>query len=143
MSEIKEKTMYECPECGQSYDEYRRAARCDYEHAKELAINADFESGLTLGNIWSLYGGMMKDLPEELKNIHKDNCFVVSYLQCCDRPAYRISHISMYGEITVSGDGSYSGGYTSKVGFHSLTDPRPLSELWKYSEQGAFGSNKK
>ena len=142
MGEIIEKTMYKCPDCNEPYDTYNRAARCAYEHAKETAINADFDSGsYSLGTIWSIYG-IGKELPDELKNITKDNCFVVSYLQCCDYPAYQITHISHYGDITVSGDGSWSGGYSSKVGFHNLKDPRPKEELWKYSEKGAFGRNK-
>lgn len=142
MSEIIEKTMYKCPECYEAYDTYNRATRCAFEHARETALNADFQTGsYTLETLWHVYG-ISKELPEEMKKITSDNCFVVSYLQCCDHPAYQIRHISGHGEITVSGDGGYNGGYSSKVGYHNLKDPRPKEELWKYSEKGAFGRNK-
>lgn len=135
MSDIIEKTMYKCPDCGEAYDTYNRATRCAFEHAKEKAINADFETGnYTLSSLWYLYG-ITKELPEEMKNITKDNCFVVSYLQCCDYPAYQIYHISKDGEITVGGDGGWSGGYSSTVGYHCLKDPRPKEELWRYSDR--------
>lgn len=143
MKDIVSVEMFKCPDCGEAYRTDRDAILCNYKHAKESAINADFESGYyTLGQIWRKYGGMMKELPKELENITKDNCFVVSYLQCCDYPAYTISHISELGEIEVCGDGGWSGGYCSKVGFHSLADPRPKEELWRYSDKGAFGRNK-
>jgi len=144
VSNVIAKEMFKCSECNKSHDSYHQATRCFYEHAKEVALNADFQSGqYTLGSIWAIYGGFMKELPDELKNITKDNCFVVSYLQCCDSPAYQITHISGRGDITVGGDGSWNGYYSSTVGFHNLKDPRPLSELWKYSDSGTFGRNRK
>lgn len=143
MATIIEKTMYKCPECLDAYDDYNRAAECSYNHAKETAINADFSTGYyTLEQVFSKYG-VHKELTEEMKKITKDNCFVVSHLQCCDHPAYTIDHISKYGDITVIGEGSWSGYYSSKVGYHSLKDPRPKDELWKYSDSGTFGKNKK
>jgi len=143
MSNVIEKVMYKCPECGQAYDEYNRATRCAFKHARETAINADFETGdYTLENIWYQYG-IQKELPQEMKAITSTSCFVVSYLQCCDEPAYQITHISVDGDITIGGDGSWNGYYQSKVGYHNLMNPKPESELWKYREKGLFGKDKK
>lgn len=139
---IEPTEMYKCPECSEAYDQYHRATECAWLHAKETAMNADFNTGYyTLKSLFYKYG-VHKELSEEMENITNDNCFVVSYLQCCDMPAYQISHISESGEITVSGDGGWNGGYSSKVGYHCLKDPKPKSELWKYSDSGAFGRNK-
>lgn len=143
MSKIIEKTMYLCPECNEPYSDVDRAERCLAVHIKGQGIREDFfENGMTLGQVWDKYS-IGIDMPDECKDISKDNCFVVSYLQCCDYPAYQITDISPYGEIEVCGDGSWNGGYCSKVGFHNLKDPRPLKELWKYSNSGPFGRNKK
>lgn len=127
---VETKTMHKCPECYEAYDRYNRATRCVYEHAREQALNADFESGYyTLEQLWRTYN-IGTELSDKMKNITIDNCFVVSHLQCCDKPAYRIKHIDGYGQITVGGMGSWSGYYSSKVGYHSLQDPRPKEELF-------------
>ena len=39
-------------------------------------------------NIWY-------SVPEHLKNVNKDNCFTISWWQCCDKPAYQIKYIYM------------------------------------------------
>lgn len=127
---LHEVQMYECPWCDKKHEREHEAAYCLFSHAKEQAINTAFEAGYTLGNIaWRF--GIHWDLNEKQKQITKDSCFVISYLQCCEKPAYRISHISAEGAITVWGKGSWSGGYCSEVSLNCLEDPRPKEELYR------------
>jgi hypothetical protein len=128
MEPIK-KEMWKCPICGNAHDSERLADLCLYEHIKERCINHDFGYGFPLSSINYLYG-MHWDLSEKQKEITKDSCFKIPHLQCCDEPAYKISHISYGGKITVSGRGSWSGYYSSKVRLGCLEDPRPKEELF-------------
>jgi hypothetical protein len=122
-------TTYKCDECAAHYEERYRAYRCIFEHAKENFANALLDAGWDLDTI-NYWCGFNWQLSDKQKKITKDNCFKISYLQCCDYPAYQIVHISKEGKITVGGKGSWSGYYASEVGWHSLADPRPASELW-------------
>ena len=40
-------------------------------------------------------------VPEHLENVNKDNCFKISYWQCCDKPAYQIVQIYFDGKVNV------------------------------------------
>ena len=72
------------------------------------------------------------EVPDYLKNVTKDNCFVISHWQCCDKPAYRIIQISNNGWLKLLGRGSWSGYYGSELGIHdnNLKNPRPKKELF-------------
>jgi len=69
---------------------------------------------------------------EHLENINKDNCFKISYWQCCDKPAYRITRICFDGRVDVRGCGSWSGYYGDhlKLSSTDLMNPRPKEELF-------------
>jgi len=123
------KEMWKCPSCESAFDSTREADHCLYNHVKERCINHDFGYGCSLDYINRIYG-LGWTLTEKQKNITKDNCFKISYLQCCEKPAYRITHISYHGSIKVYGVGSWSGGYGSVVRLDSLEDPRPPKELF-------------
>ena len=71
-------------------------------------------------------------VPEYLENINKDNCFKISYWQCCDKPAYQIVRICFDGDVIVRGCGSWSGYYSNRLILYSrdLKDPRPKEELF-------------
>ena len=71
-------------------------------------------------------------VPEHLENINKDNCFKISYWQCCDKPAYQIIRICFDGDVTVGGCGSWSGYYSDRIRIDSrdLKNPRPKEELF-------------
>lgn len=122
-----EKQTFKCPQCYEHYEDYHRACRCIFKHAKERLANAMLETGDSLSQI-NFVCGFGWELSDVQRNITKESCFVISYLQCCDKPAYRISSINSDGGITVYGRGSWSGGYSSKVRLDSLNDPRPASE---------------
>ena len=55
-------------------------------------------------NIW-------RWVPEHLENVKKDHCFVISYWQCCDKPAYQIIDVDINGRLYLSGCGSWNGYY--------------------------------
>jgi len=128
MQPIK-KEMWKCPICRHAFNTEREADICLYNHVKERCINHDLKQGFTLLYIKSVYGFHWK-LTKKQEHITIDSCFKISYLECCDRPAYRISNISHDGAISVYGKGSWGGGYRSVVGLDSLEDPRPKEELF-------------
>ena len=127
--EIKKVERYECPLCYKNFDTERMADYCLYDHIKERCINHDLQVGLDLQYINTRYS-MYWDLADKQKSITKDSCFVVSYLQCCDYPAYQIIDIDFTGQIKVGGVGGYKSYYASIVGLHNLTDPKPKEELY-------------
>ena len=129
MMEPIKKEMWKCPICYKAFDTEREADICLYRHIKERCIDHDFQAGYPLGYIKQMYG-MNWDLSEKQKGITKDNCFIISYLQCCDEPAYKIIHISESGKIEVSGKGSWTGYYSSIIRLDNLADPRPIDELF-------------
>lgn len=71
-------------------------------------------------------------VPEHLENINKDNCFKISYWQCCDKPAYQIIRIYFDGYVNVRGCGSWSGYYGNRLRIDDsdLRNPRPKEELF-------------
>lgn len=123
--------MYKCPDCYEAFDNEREADLCLFEHVKERCINHDFQKGFDLEYIKNTYSIFWK-LDENQKKITKDNCFTISYLQCCDYPAYKIKHISAKGKFKVGGIGSWSGYYSSQVGLDCFKNPRPKEELFIY-----------
>ena len=127
--EVKKIDAWKCPVCQNKYEEKYDADYCFFDHLKKTCINNDFKRGLNLCYIVFKYG-LHLELTDKQKEINKDNCFKISYLQCCDEPAYQITHISSSGEFTVNGCGSWSGYYSSKVRLDCLEDPRPKEELF-------------
>lgn len=126
---MKKITAYKCLLCGYYTDNEYMVKLHDERHAKERLANKLLRQGKTLGEINNKckFHWQLKDVH---KTINKDSCFVISYLQCCEEPAYRICFISGGGAIRVWGIGGWSGGYSSFVGFHCLDNPLPLSELY-------------
>lgn len=56
-------------------------------------------------------------LPEYLKNVTQDVEFVISYWQCCKKPAYHILGITFEGQLNVRGCSSILGGtYHDRTG---------------------------
>ncbi len=125
----EKKEMWKCPICYKAHDTERECDLCIYGHVKERCINHDFEFGFNLGDLKRKYA-LYWNLTEKQEKITNDNCFKISYLQCCDEPAYKISNISFAGEITVSGKGGWSGYYSSRASLDNLKDPRPKEELF-------------
>ena len=140
MDKITEIKAFKCGNCQKIYETKEMAEWCADYHIREDDICEMWEGGCCLGDIEEKYH-LWHKLADVHTGITKDNCFKISYLQCCDYPAYQVHFISAGGEIRVSGEGGWSGYYASKVDLHSLDNPRPEEELWKYSEyRKAFNS---
>lgn len=122
---------YKCDECGGLFDTPEMALAHEIRHERIEKANEMLNEGCTLKQIndeceiWAY-------VPKHLENINKDNCFVISYLQCCDKPAYRIVSITHKGRLRLFGCGSWSGYYGSEfdINNNSLKNPRPKEELF-------------
>ncbi len=134
---------YQCPRCNKLYEagEYFIEEHL-LDHAIEDRINELFQAGKTLKEINDLYhifDAYTLEAYEGFKpchyNITKDNCFKISYLQCCDFPAYKIIHLHRWMKLDVWGNGGWSGGYRDTVSLADLANPRPLSELYVYGKK--------
>ena len=89
------------------------------------------ESGYTLQEIQDTCH-IWYSVPEHLREVNKDNCFTISYWQCCDKPAYQIKCIYMDGKVNVCGCGSWSGYYGENLRLESndLRNVHPKEELF-------------
>lgn len=128
---MKKIIAYKCHICRKLFDnDYSVKTHTKY-HARERLANKLLKQNKTLGEIENKcdFGWRLTEIQ---KTITKDNCFEISYLQCCNEPAYQICFISGGGEIKVWGIGSWSGGYASFVRLGSLENPKPLNKLFKY-----------
>ncbi len=122
---------YICDYCGELFSLEEWCLEHEESHRKSEKANEMLSGGKTLKEInnechlWS-------EVPDYLKNVTKDNCFVVSYWQCCDKPAYRIVSITHKGRLELWGCGSWNGYYGGefKIGNDNLKDPRPKEELF-------------
>ena len=122
---------YKCSECGKLFDVPDDALACETRHKRIERANEMLDEGYTLKQIndeceiWSF-------VPGHLENVNKDNCFKISYWQCCDKPAYQITNIFFNGMVNVRGCVSWSGYYGNCLRLSSidLKDPRPKEELF-------------
>lgn len=142
LSEMKVVQMCKCPLCYDLIDADNEFTKMHHllDHAIDDRIAELWEAGKTLKEIDDLYHifcSIIPDRPESRNsflechhNITKDNCFKISYLQCCDLPAYRISEITHSGKIRVCGVGGWSGAYSSLVSLGNLREPQPADKLY-------------
>ena len=123
------KEMYICEECGEAFSNEDSALRCEELHEKEKLANRLLRDGNTLSQIKEACG-FYWNLRDDIKDVTKDSCFVLSWWQCCDKPAYRITHIEKYGRLHLDGKGSWSGYYGGYVDLDKLHSPHPKEELF-------------
>lgn len=122
---------YICDYCGELFSSEEWCFEHEESHRKSEKANQMLDAGKTLEEInnechlWS-------EVPKYLKNVTKDNCFVISHWQCCDKPAYRIVSITHQGRFRLSGCGSWSGYYGSELDINNNNsqNPRPEEELF-------------
>ena len=122
---------YKCSECGELFDIPENALACEVRHKRIEKANDMLNEGYTLKQIndkCEIWGSV----PEYLDNVNKDNCFKISYWQCCDKPAYQIVGIYFDGKVNVRGCGSWNGYYGNSLRLDSrdLKDPRSKEELF-------------
>ncbi len=133
---------YECPVCHElESNEYSITPHL-LGHAIDERISRLWKQGKTLKEIDDLYHIFCSVTPDNPTsydnflechhNVTKDNCFKISYLQCCDLPAYQIVEITHTGKLKVWGIGGWNGGYGQYESLGALRDPRPKSELYIY-----------
>lgn len=101
---------YKCDYCGECFDSDKLCQNHEEMHKRVIKARQLLEKGCTLSqinkecNIW-------RWVPEHLENVTKDHCFVISYWQCCDKPAYQIIDVDINGRLYLSGCGSWNGYY--------------------------------
>jgi len=126
MEELK---AYKCKVCSELYIKKSSCLECEFKHAKESLANALLKEGSTLWMINHVCG-FYWNLKKEHENVTKDNCFIISHWQCCEKPAYQITWIDARGNITLKGKGSWSGYYGGEVRLDRLSKPYPKEDLF-------------
>ena len=130
--EILEKVIkYKCSECGNLFDIPEDALSCETRHKRVEKANDMLMEGYTLKQI-NDECKIWNSVPEHLENVNKDNCFIISHWQCCNKPAYQIVQIYFDGKVNVRGCGSWNGYYGNLLRLDScdLKDPKPKEELF-------------
>ena len=120
---------YKCDYCSELFRSEEWCLEHEESHRKSEKANEMLDAGKTLGEInaechlW---------FEEYLKNVTKDNCFVIRYWQCCDKPAYRIVFITHKGRLQLWGCGFWNGYYGCELNIRDnvLKNPRPKEELF-------------
>ena len=122
---------YKCDYCGKLFDTEETCEWHEDKHVKADEANRLLMQGYTLDEINNKCK-IWYSIPEHLKNVTKDNCFAISYLQGCKKPAYRINRIGIDGRVNVNGCGSWAGYYNQEIalGDEDLKNPRPKEELY-------------
>ena len=134
-------TKYKCDHCGELLNGEEECIKHEDKHTRVNKANEMLKDGCTLQEI-NNETHIWREVPEYLKEITKDNCFRISYWQCCEKPAYQITyiHFSNYDCcVEVRGCGSWDGYYGNKLLLDStnLKNPRPKEELFvdkRYAE---------
>lgn len=128
MEEIK---AYKCGICKHTYDKEQDAFECEFKHARYNYANILLNRGYTLSTI-NYFCGFHWTLTKEQEDITKDNCFIISHWQCCEKPAYKIREIKENGYVYVSGKGSWSGYYGNDINIddYHLKKPYHKEELF-------------
>lgn len=124
-------TMYRCEYCGNLFDTAELSAKHEQRHRNIDGANEMLREGATLEQINQRYK-IWSNVPDHLKEATKDNCFRISYWQCCNKPAYTMREIKMDGRIRLFGCGSWNGYYGSDVRIDStdLKDIHQPDELF-------------
>lgn len=125
---------YNCHWCGSLFSRKLDADECAYRHAKENYANTLLESGMELNYI-NRQCGFNWELTEEQNRVTKRNCFVVSWWQCSNEPAYQIVAINHMGYLKLWGKGGWTGYYGDYVPLKALHSPLPESKLFVYKNK--------
>lgn len=134
----KTKIKYLCPFCGKECWSEDCALACYEDHKLENKINADFNNGLSLGEIAGKYENLTryKNLSEKAKTITKNNCFVCYHWALEREPIYKILQLSKW-KIRLGGYnkwGKYSC-FQLDVNDECFNDPKPKEEFVDYREK--------
>ena len=127
--------MYKCDICRESFDKESHALECEFNHTKKRLANKLLEENFNLDYINWMCGFNWK-LSEDMKKVTKNNCFIISYWQCCEKPAYQIVEIDHKGNVFLWGVGSWNGGFGGwkKINDDDLKNPYPEEALYRHHE---------
>lgn len=128
---MKEVVMFECECCGSDHSTELLALQCEFRDKQAEYANKLLTEGWTLEQI-EFSCGFHWSLKEEHKKVTKDNCFIISHWQCCEKPAYRITRINKNGSIDVFGRGGWDGGCGNTMEISKLGTPHEKEELYIY-----------
>lgn len=126
---VDEVISYKCNWCGQLHKIESDADRCAFNHARENYATSLLREGHDLKHIEYMCG-FHWNLTKEQEDITKDNCFIVSHWQCCEKPAYKIVRVNSNGTLELWGKGSWSGYYGGAVGVDRLPKSYPKEDLF-------------
>ena len=124
---------YKCKWCGELHNFKTNADLCAFNHAKYNYANSLLEKGYGLKYINSECN-FRWDLTKEQENITKDECFIVSHWQCCEKPAYTIREISENGCLRLGGVGGWGGYYGNWIEIDRLPKANPKEKLYVYTK---------
>lgn len=116
---------YKCDKCGKLF--YTEEQCFDHEemHKRIDKANRMLKDGHTLKEIQEECRIWYK-VPEHLENVTQDVGFVISYWQCCKKPAYHIFDITFDGRLIVRGCGSWAGYYGGELEITSSNLKEPM-----------------
>lgn len=128
---MKKIVKFECSMCGDLFNSEEECLNHENRHQKVEQANQMLDDGYTLQEIQDICN-IWYSVPEHLKNANKDSCFVISYWQGCNKPAYRITYIYLDGKVKVWGCGSWSGyyGHSMYLSSHDLLNIHSKDELF-------------
>ena len=128
-------TKYRCDGCGKLFNTPEQCLAHEIRHEKIQKANKMLEEGYTLKEIQDECD-IWESMPEHLKDVTTNNCFTISYLQSCSKPAYKITDIYFNGNVFIYGCGSWEGYYGKQLSLdaNELKDPRPNKELFVNEE---------
>ncbi len=128
--QVEEVMVYKCNWCGELHNNEVFADKCVFNHAKIKLANTMLNKGYTLQSI-SWQCGFNWELSDQEKGVTKDNCFVIAFWQCCEKPAYQIIKIEYGGFLRLSGVGGRNG-YSDVISIDRLPKPHPKEDLYIY-----------
>ena len=128
---MKEIIKYQCSECRNLFATPKEALAHEMRHKEIRKANKMLDEGCTLKEIQAECR-VWNDVPKHLENVTKDNCFVVSWWEWCNKPAYQITRILFTGSVELCGSGSLFGAYNGILCLcdNELEDTRPKEELY-------------
>lgn len=128
---MKEIITYKCDYCEETFTNKVQAKDHEDIHKEHEKVNRMLKNGSTLGEINKIFK-IWPNLPDHLIEVTKDNCFIIRYLQGCEKPAYRIDDISIYGKLHLSGtvNPGRSFGTYLKCSDEHLCQPQPKYKLF-------------
>lgn len=130
---MKKIEMFKCEHCGELFLSEEQCLKHEKKEESIIEANKMLQNNCSLGEINNKCH-LWEELPPHLEGVTKDNCFIVSHWQCCEKPAYQIQEINIGGDLYLSGIGSWYGAYGGFVNpkSHHLKKVFSKEDLYVY-----------